>query len=73
MLRHFCTFLSGLGNVDEGCESTLSPKAYAGLLLMTADVYGSEASAQLEKLFTFKNGGHVMTVENPEDFFRPWA
>lgn len=71
MLDQFCQFIDGLGNVDDGVESVLTPSAFDGLKAMVLSVYGNHAAEVFENCFTQReDSSFVMAIENPSEAFR---
>lgn len=70
MLKNICKFLEGLGSVDEGVESVLTPTAFDGFIGLIRDTYGNNAAEVVENFFTQREDGSlVLSVEEPVDAF----
>lgn len=71
MLEAYCKLLAGIGSVDDGVETVLSPLAYQGLIDLTRAVYGDYAAEVLSNQFMLnESGGYFSPMEDIEEAFR---
>lgn len=67
MLEFIVELLNALGNVDDGIESVLSPKAFEELCNLVGSIYGDMIENRVRHSFLLREDGYHCIMENCGD------
>ena len=67
MIEFIIEFLNALGNVDDGIESVLSPKAFEELCNLVGSMYGDMIQNRVQESFVLRENGYHCIMENCGD------